>query len=173
MGTPIGRVRSGSSLRFRRSLRLSAVSWMAVAVLLLGACAPATPELPTTPATPAAEDSPGAPRAEVAGGFAAQAREALARFDEADAAASAAGEDDLRAAIDRLEALRAEFAALEPPECALPAKVSVLRYMDSTIDLQNALWADDCRLCIEDMRAQAGAAQSRALDDLALLEGRP
>ena len=152
--------------RMRRA-RLGAVLWLAAAMLVPGACAP------VAPASPAAEDASEASCAEVAGGFAVQAREALARFEEADAAAAAAGEDEARVAIDRLSAVRAEFAALEPPECALPVKVGIVRYMDLTTDIHDAVWADDCRLCIEDMRAQARAARSRALDDLESLETQP
>ena len=190
MGSPVAPERSvpiplRRAPRRGRSVRLGAVSWIVAVTLLLGACAPAAPDLPAAPASPGVGDAPGAPASpgvgdapgapcvEVAAGYATQARDAFARFDEADAAAAAADEEDLRAAIDHLAAVRAEFSALEPSECARPVKVSIVRYMDLTTEIHNAVWADDCRLCIEDMRAQARSSRARALEDLASIEAQP
>ena len=178
MGSPVAPERSvpiplRRAPRRGRSVRLGAVSWIVAVTLLLGACAPAAPDLPAAPASPGVGDAPGAPCVEVAAGYATQARDAFARFDEADAAAAAADEEDLRAAIDHLAAVRAEFSALEPSECARPVKVSIVRYMDLTTEIHNAVWADDCRLCIEDMRAQARSSRARALEDPASIEAQP
>lgn len=151
-----------------RSVRLGAMLWMLLVTLLLGACAPEGPASP-----PPSEVGAGDDCSIIAAGFAVQAREALDRYQEIDAEAALADGEELRAAIGRLEALRAEFLALEPAECALPVKVSITRYMDHAIDLHNAVWAADCPLCIDDIRLQATAARERAALDLQTLEGAP
>ena len=111
------------------------------------------------------------PCAALAADFARQAREVLTSWEEAEAVTLAAEGDALGVAIARLTVLRAQFNALDPPECALGVKVRVTQYMDLTIDVQNATWSDDCRLCIEETKAQAAEARKRALYELGALEG--
>jgi len=107
-----------------------------------------------------------------AAGFLEEANAVLLRWEEAESAARAASRDGAEAAIARLIALRDEAGDLDPPECGLAAKVSLVRYMDLTIQYHNALWAEECPACIEPTREQAEAFRERALEELAALSAQ-
>ncbi len=114
-----------------------------------------------------------APCSAQAAAFVAAAESAISAWDAAEAVARAADGDALGAAIERLTALRADLSALQPPECALPAKVAISAYMGLAIDVQNALYMNDCRLCMEETERQAAAARQAAVDALAVLQPAP
>ncbi len=158
-GTRAARARAG------RIGRLAGV--LVLLGLLAAGCVPSAAG-PAPVAAPTA-----APCAVEAASFVAAARAALSTWDEAEAAAKAAEGEALGAAIERLTAARGGFTALEAPECARAAKVAITRYMDLTIEVQNAIYGDDCRLCIEEMEMQAAAARRSALSGLAELESTP
>ncbi|NLD44383.1 MAG: hypothetical protein GX657_12935 [Chloroflexi bacterium] len=165
--TPLATAKGTRTARARpgRIGRLGGV-FMLLGLLAVG-CVPSAAG-PAPVAAPTA-----APCAVEAASFVAAARAALSTWDEAEDAANAAEGDALGTAIERLTAARGGFTALEAPECARAAKVAITRYMDLTIEVQNAIYGDDCRLCIEEMEMQAAAARRSALSGLADLEPAP
>ena len=101
--------------------------------------------------------------------FARAANAYLLEWDDALHTADAVPVEEMGPAVAQLEAIRDAVAALQPPSDVLGAKVSLVRYMDSTIGYQRGIWSKDCEICINEQKVQAVAARERALEDLAAL----
>jgi len=97
----------------------------------------------------------------------------LAAWEEGESDTLGSGGDRLAEGIRRLEDIRDEVSTMAPPDCALHVKVSMLKFMDLTIEAQYMILTDDCHTCIEEQEAQAKAAKEMALEAISTLGETP